>query len=140
MIQGYLAEVKICRQLRWWFSTSPGGGFRPNLPRRSCSTAALGCGFSSDPRSSASIRSKGFALGFSRSVSSVLISGEIYFTVRRNPHSISTADPTIASPTDINIAVINVSCQGKAWCPAPVIGESAAIPQAAPSAVVAQFR
>ncbi len=65
--------------------------------------------------------------------------GEIYFADRRNPHSTSTADPTIASPTDRKSAVINVSCQGKAWCPAPVIGESAPIPQAAPSAVVAQF-
>src|SRR5579872_840667 len=34
MIQRRLAEVKIRRRARWWFSTSQNGGFRPEADRK----------------------------------------------------------------------------------------------------------
>src|SRR4029077_758179 len=78
-----------------------------------------------------------------RSVSSALISGRVFSNhaaaVRRRPHNTSTDEPTIASPTDIKSAVTNASCHGRAWWPAPVMGESAPTPQAAASVVATQF-
>jgi hypothetical protein len=57
----------------------------------------------------------------------------------RRPQRTSTEAATIARPTVINPKVTRLSCQGWPWWPAPVMGESAAVPKAAARAVTSQF-
>lgn len=88
MIQGSLAEVKIRGRFRWWFSTSPIGGFRPDRRKAriyfrlrnglqgNFSQTRLGLDFTrlhlfTDPRSSVFIRGKFLLLVFPISVISV---------------------------------------------------------------------
>src|SRR6266545_48961 len=58
---------------------------------------------------------------------------------RRSPQRISTEDATITSPTLMKPNVTTPSSQGCALWPAAEIGDSAAVPRIAASAVTAQF-
>src|ERR1700685_1497320 len=61
-------------------------------------------------------------------------------TALRRPQSTKADATTMAMPTDINPTVTSVSCHGCPLCPAPVIGERAAVPKIAASTVMNQLK